>query len=74
MIELKASKNLRLPFQGSKNIIAERLLKAMYDNNPEADVFVDLFGGGGAMSAYALDCGYRVVYNELNNKKNNYII
>ena len=67
MIELKQSKNYRLPYMGSKNIIAERLLKAMYDNKPDADVFVDLFGGGGAMTCYALDCGYKVVYNEINN-------
>ena len=52
---------------GSKNIIAERLLKAMYDDNPNANTFVDLFGGGGAMTCYALDCGYKVVYNEINN-------
>lgn len=67
MIELQASKNFRLCYQGSKNIIAERLLKAMHDDNPDATLFVDLFGGGGAMSCYALQCGYNVVYNELNN-------
>lgn len=63
-INLKPSSHYRLPFQGSKNLIAEKLFKVMHDMKPEAYNFVDLFGGGGAMSCYALECGYKVFYNE----------
>lgn len=63
-INLKPSSHYRLPFQGSKNLIAEKLFKVMHDMKPEAYNFIDLFGGGGAMSCYALECGYNVFYNE----------
>lgn len=52
-----------MPYQGSKNRIAENLVKHL----PPAKHFYDLFGGGGAVSHCALLSGkYKVVhYNEL---------
>ena len=56
-------KNYGMPYKGSKNMIAEKIISLL----PEADCFVDLFGGGGAMSHCAVLSGkYRkVIYNEL---------
>lgn len=55
--------NYGMPYQGSKNKIVRWLMDVL----PPADVFVDLFGGGGAVSHAALLSGkYRhVIYNEL---------
>ena len=54
----------RIPYQGSKNSIAIKLLKKMLDEKPKAKYFVDLFGGGGSMSFTALQMGLKVIYNE----------
>ena len=56
--------NYGMPYKGSKNLIAEKLMRLL----PPAKHFYDLFGGGGAMSHCALLSGkYKVVhYNELN--------
>ncbi|MDE5582405.1 MAG: DNA adenine methylase [Ruminococcus sp.] len=56
-------KNYGMPYKGSKNMIAEKIISLL----PEADCFVDLFGGGGAMSHCAVLSGkYRkVIYNEI---------
>jgi len=53
---------------GSKAKIAENLMNEITLNNPQADTFIDLFGGGGAMSEEALRRMQfkRVIYNELN--------
>ena len=53
-----------LPYQGSKSGIADRLITFL----PSGERFVDLFGGGAAMSECALKSGkYKsVYYNELN--------
>lgn len=52
-----------MPYKGSKNSIAENIIAEM----PDADVFVDLFGGGGAISHCAARSGRykKVIYNEL---------
>lgn len=52
-----------MPYKGSKSKIAEQILSVL----PEADYFVDLFGGGGAMTHCAtLSFKYRkVIYNEI---------
>ena len=52
-----------MPYKGSKNKIAEKIIDIL----PEADYFVDLFGGGGAMSHCAVLSGKykKVIYNEL---------
>lgn len=42
-----------IPYMGSKNTIAEELIKKL----PSADYFVDLFGGGGAMTHAAILSG-----------------
>ena len=49
---------LRIPFQGSKQLIAEKLLIEMLKYKPKAKYFVDLFGGGGSMSFMALQMGF----------------
>ena len=56
-------KNYGMPYKGSKNKIAEKINSVL----PEADYFVDLFGGGGAMSHCAVLSGKykKVIYNEL---------
>ena len=53
---------------GSKRKIAPALIRYMANSNPSARVFVDLFGGGGAMSFAALESGFfdEVHYNEIN--------
>lgn len=57
-------KNYGLPYQGSKNKIAEDIV----DFLPKKKILVDLFGGGGAIS----DCAAqkqkydKIIYNELN--------
>ena len=58
------SKNWGIPYQGSKAKIAEGLLSVL----PSGKRFVDLFGGGFAMSHAAYMSGKyeTVVYNELN--------
>lgn len=52
-----------MPYKGSKNAIAEKLIEVL----PPAEHFYDLFGGGGAMTHCALLSGkYKYVhYNEL---------
>lgn len=51
-----------MPYKGSKNAIAEKIINAL----PEAENFYDLFGGGGAISHCAVLSGkYKhVYYNE----------
>ena len=53
-----------LPYQGSKNGIAEWVINRL----PPADCFVDLFGGGGAITHAALLHGRysKFIYNEFN--------
>lgn len=55
--------NYGMPYKGSKNLIAEKLIQLL----PPAEHFYDLFGGGGAMSHCALLSGkYKYIhYNEL---------
>jgi len=56
--------NYGIPYKGSKNKIAEKLIEQL----PPAKHFYDLFGGGGAMTHCALLSGkYKYVhYNEFN--------
>jgi 16S rRNA G966 N2-methylase RsmD len=58
-------KNLRIPYKGSKNKIADKLLDRMQEYKPNAKHFIDLFGGGGSMSFKALERGYITHYNEI---------
>ena len=53
---------------GSKRGIAERLITEMQNLKPKAKYFIDVFGGGGAMSFTALQMGYKVWYNDYNEK------
>lgn len=57
-------KNYGLPYQGSKNRIAEVII----DFLPKKKVLVDLFGGGGAISVCASQKQKydKIIYNELN--------
>lgn len=54
----------RIPYMGSKNAIAEKLLDKMLEVKPNAKYFVDLTAGGGSVSFMALQYGMQVVYNE----------
>ena len=56
--------NYGMPYMGNKSTIAEKIIELL----PSGKRFVDLFGGGGAMSHCALLSGkYKTVYyNELN--------
>lgn len=51
-----------MPYKGSKDKIAEKIISVL----PDADCFVDLFGGGGAISHCAAMSGKykKVIYNE----------
>ena len=55
-------------YMGSKRRIAPDLIRHMANANPDARHFVDLFGGGGAMSFAALESGFfdTIHYNEIN--------
>ena len=64
-VKLKKSERLGLSYMGSKRNLADDILKVIYDYNPNAYAFYDLFGGGGSMSLYAKKCGYDVFYNDL---------
>lgn len=52
-----------MPYKGSKDKIAEGIMHVL----PDAEIFVDLFGGGGAMTDCALTSGKfrKAIYNEL---------
>ena len=52
MREIKNSR-YGIPYQGSKRSIAHKLLEQMLERVPRARYFVDLFGGGGEMSAFS---------------------
>ena len=55
---------LRIPYMGSKRKIAEELFQKMLEIKPKAKYFFDLFGGGGAMSFFAVQIGLKTHYNE----------
>lgn len=54
----------RIPYMGSKRKLAKILFEKMLEVKPNTKYFYDLFGGGGAMSFYALELGLWVHYNE----------
>jgi len=56
--------NYGMPYKGSKNRIAQKIIDAL----PSGDVIVDLFGGGGAITHCAALSGKwrKIIYNELN--------
>lgn len=58
------NKSYGICYQGSKNLISENIIARL----PKCDTFVDLFGGGGAMTHCAcLSSKYKYfVYNDLN--------
>lgn len=62
------SKNLGLPYMGSKNRIAKELITEIIWNEPNAQIFIDLFAGGCAMSHTALLSGSfkKVIANDIN--------
>ena len=57
-------RNYGIPYRGSKRKIAERLISVL----PSGQRFVDLFGGGAAMTCAAVVSGKyeSVLYNDLN--------
>ncbi|MCF0106300.1 MAG: DNA adenine methylase, partial [Holdemanella sp.] len=56
-------KNFGLPYMGSKNDIAVDIINAL----PSAEVFVDLFCGGGAITHAAIESGKykKVIMNDI---------
>ena len=48
------SRNFGLPYMGSKNRIAKELITEIIWNEPNAQIFIDLFAGGCAMSHAAI--------------------
>lgn len=61
-------KNFGLPYMGSKNRIAKELITEIIWNEPNAQIFIDLFAGGCAMSHAALLSGKykKVIANDIN--------
>lgn len=55
-----------VPYMGSKNKLATRILNAIYQTVGDFDRVYDLFGGGAAFSVAALKAGHKVHYNEKN--------
>ena len=62
------SKNFGLPYMGSKNRISKELITEIIWNEPNAQIFIDLFAGGCAMSHAALLSGKfkKVIANDIN--------
>ncbi len=56
--------NYRIPYMGSKNRIADKLLNEMLKVKPNAKYFIDVFGGGASMSFKALQKGLITIYND----------
>lgn len=56
----------RIPYQGSKQSIAFKLMMIMAQKCPNAKYFFDVFGGGGAMSYAAAQFGLKVFYSDIN--------
>ena len=65
--------NLRIPYQGGKQKIAQELMYKMLEIKPNAKYFVDLFAGGGSMSFLALQMGLKVVYNDKHTNLINFV-
>lgn len=61
-------KNFGLPYMGSKNRIAKELITEIIWNEPNAQIFIDLFAGGCAMAHTALLSGKykKVIANDIN--------
>ena len=61
-------KNLGLPYMGSKSKIAEKILSEIIKAKPEAEIFIDLFAGGCAISHSAILSGSfkKVIANDIN--------
>ena len=55
-----------MPYMGSKNKLATKILNAIYQTIGDFDRVYDLFGGGAAFSTAALMAGHKVHYNEKN--------
>ena len=62
------SKNFGLPYMGSKNRISKELITEIIWNEPNAQIFIDLFAGGCAMSHAAILSGKfkKVIANDIN--------
>ena len=58
------NKNLRIPYKGSKNKIADQIMNRMLELKPNTKYFVDFFGGGASMSFKAMERGLKVIYND----------
>ena len=61
-------KHISIPYMGSKRKLAPKIIEKIIQDNPNVRYIWDLFGGGGAISFYALQRSQfkKVFYNELN--------
>jgi site-specific DNA-adenine methylase len=59
---------LGIPYMGSKRKLAPKIMDHILERNPKTKYIYDLFGGGGAVSFYAVQHPKikKVYYNELN--------
>jgi len=55
-----------LPYMGSKRKLAKKIVGYIKSQHPTAEYFIDLFGGGGAISYEAQKQGFKVVCNDKN--------
>lgn len=62
------TKSYGLPYMGSKNRIAEKIITEIIRNEPNAEIFIDLFAGGCVISHVAILSGsFKKVYlNDIN--------
>jgi len=62
------TQKLGIPYMGSKRNLAHKIVDKIIEDNPDAEYFYDLFGGGGAVALEALsrDQFKGVYYNEFN--------
>ena len=60
------NEKLGIPYMGSKRAIAPEIVNFIKKENPKVKYFYDLFGGGGAISFYALNLFEYVIYNDYN--------
>ena len=62
--KIRKGKSLGLPYQGSKNKVAKKIVEIIKQNFGTDKVVYDIFGGGGAITAECLINGLDVHYND----------
>ncbi len=62
--KIRKGKPLGLPYQGSKNKVAKKIVEIIKQNFGTDKIVYDIFGGGGAITAECLINGLDVRYND----------